>query len=87
MGLYAEYLVRERQTCLDHNVKLRHIGIRDGLPPEVIRELDESVRVTANLTGMTLCLALNYGGRAEILSAVQDIAQGERGKPRHRPHR
>ena len=75
MGLYAEYLVRERQTCIDHNVKLRHIGIRDGLPPNVLKELDESVRVTAVNTGMTLCLALNYGGRAEILSAVQAIAR------------
>ena len=74
MHLYAEYLVRERQTCIDHNVKLRHIGIRQGLPGEVLRELDESVRVAAGNTGMTLCLALNYGGRAEIIAAVQAIA-------------
>jgi undecaprenyl diphosphate synthase len=74
MGLYADYLVRERQTCLDHNVRLRHVGLRDGLPPHVLDELDESIRVTAPMTGMTLCLALNYGSRAEIIAAVKQIA-------------
>jgi len=74
MGLYAEYLVRERQTCLDHNVRLRHVGLRDGLPARVLEELDESVRVTAPMTGMMLCLALNYGSRAEIVEAVKRIA-------------
>ena len=74
MGLYAEYLVGERQTCLDHNVRLRHVGLRDGLPQHVLDELDESVRVTAPMTGMTLCLALNYGSRGEIIEAVKQIA-------------
>ncbi len=74
MGLYAEYLIRERRTCIDHNIRLRHVGLRDGLPASVLRELDESVRVTASNTGMFLCLALNYGSRAEIVAAVRRIA-------------
>ncbi|MBS3734772.1 MAG: isoprenyl transferase [Phycisphaerae bacterium] len=74
MGLYAEYLVRERITVMDHNVRLRHLGRRDGLPEPVLRELDESVRVSANNTGMYLCLALNYGGRAELTDAVRGVA-------------
>jgi undecaprenyl diphosphate synthase len=74
MHLYAEYLIGERQTCIDHNIRLRHVGLRDGLPDTVLEELDRSVSVTAGNTGMTLCLALNYGGRAEIVQAVRDIA-------------
>ncbi len=74
MGLYAEYLRQERGTCIDHNIRLRHVGIREGLPESVLAELDESIRVTASNTGMFLCLALNYGSRAEIVEAVKQIA-------------
>lgn len=74
MHLYEEYLVRERPTLMDNNVRLRHLGRREGLPENVLRELDESLRVSAANTGMTLCLALNYGARAEIVDAVRTIA-------------
>lgn len=74
MHLYAEYLVEERQTVMDNNVRLRHLGRRDGLPEPVLRELDESVRVSSSNTGMFLGLALNYGGREEIRDAVQRLA-------------
>jgi undecaprenyl diphosphate synthase len=75
MHLYAEYLVEERPTVMEHNIRLRHLGRRDGLPAMVLRELDESVRVSADNTGMFLCLALNYGSRAEITDAVGRIAR------------
>lgn len=75
MGLYAEYLVRERPTCMEHNVRLRHVGLREGLPEHVLRELDAGVEATAVNTGMTLCLAINYGSRAEIVHAVRRIAR------------
>jgi undecaprenyl diphosphate synthase len=74
MHLYAEYLVSERPTVMGHNVRLRHLGRRDGLPAGVLKELDESVRVSAANTGMVLCLALNYGARAEITDAVRRLA-------------
>ena len=74
MHLYEEYLVRERPTLMENNVRLRHLGRRRDLPEGVLRELDESLRVSAENTGMTLCLALNYGGRAEIVDAVRGIA-------------
>ncbi|MBI5724123.1 MAG: isoprenyl transferase [Planctomycetes bacterium] len=76
MHLYAEYLVQERKTVMDHNVRLRHLGQREGLPEAVLRELDESVRVSSVNTGMYLCLALNYGSRAEIVDAVRSLAAG-----------
>jgi undecaprenyl diphosphate synthase len=74
MHLYAQYLVEERPTIMDHNIRLRHLGIRDGLPDSVLGELDESVRASSQNTGMHLCLALNYGARAEIVRAVQQLA-------------
>ncbi len=74
MHLYAEYLVRERPTVMAHNVRLRHLGRREGLPANVLKELDESVSVSAGNTGMVLCLALNYGARTEITDAVRHLA-------------
>jgi len=74
MGLYAEYLRRERQTVMDNNVRVRHLGRRDGLPQAVLDELDTTARVSAANTGMWLNLALNYGGRAEVIQAVRRLA-------------
>ncbi len=74
MHLYADYLIHERPTVMDHNIRVRHLGRRDGLPENVLRELDETVRVSSSNTGMFLCLALNYGSRAEIVDAVRAVA-------------
>jgi undecaprenyl diphosphate synthase len=57
-----------------NNIRLRHLGRRDGLPETVLHELDESVRQSATNTGMYLCLALNYGSRAEMVDAVRRLA-------------
>lgn len=78
MGLYAHYLERERPTMSDHNIRFRHIGRREGLPPSVLDEIDATAESTADCTGMYLCLALNYGSRAEICDAVGRIARGVR---------
>jgi len=75
MDLYAEYLRRERQTMLDNSVRFRHLGRREGLPPRVLAELDTCAEQTARATGTWLCLALNYGSRAEIAEAVRRIAR------------
>ncbi len=86
MGLYAEYLARDRQTLVDNNIRLVHLGRRSGLPQSVLDELDESMNVSASNTGTKLCLAINYSGRCEITDAVRDIAtraaEGEI-NPRH----
>jgi undecaprenyl diphosphate synthase len=75
MHLYAEYLAQERPTLMSHNVRLRHLGRREGLPESVLRELEQSLRVTADNTGMHLCLAINYGSRTEIADAVRRLAR------------
>ncbi len=74
MGLYGQYLVAERGEIMDNNIRLVHIGDREGLPPNVLEAMDDTVSVSAANTGLKLCLALNYGSRSEILSAVRRIA-------------
>ena len=75
MHLYADYLRGERPTMIEHNVRLRHLGRRDGLPQSVLDEIDETTEATGSNDGMFLCLALNYGSRAEILDGVKSIAR------------
>jgi undecaprenyl diphosphate synthase len=74
MALLKEYLLAERQKILDQNIRFTVIGRRSGLPDEVLAEIDENVRLTQHNTGLTLCLAINYGSRAEIVDAVQSLA-------------
>jgi undecaprenyl diphosphate synthase len=75
MHIYAYYLVHERPSQIANNVRLRHLGRRQGLPESVLHELDESTRQSSANTGMHLCLALNYGSRDEIIDAVVRLAQ------------
>ncbi|MBN1437711.1 MAG: isoprenyl transferase [Sedimentisphaerales bacterium] len=74
MHLYAHYLINERPTIMDNNVKVRHLGSEEGLPDFVIKELHETVRISQSNTGMTLCLALNYSGRSELVGAIRRLA-------------
>jgi undecaprenyl diphosphate synthase len=75
MALLQQYLVGERQLLMDENIRFRIIGRRDGLSAEVQAEMDESIRRTSGNTGLTLCLAINYGGRTEIVDAVRAVAE------------
>jgi undecaprenyl diphosphate synthase len=75
MSLLQQYLLEERREILDQNIRFTTIGRRDGLPPEVLRELDENIRLSMGNTGLTLCLAINYGGRTEIVDACRDLAE------------
>lgn len=75
MELATLQLAAEREALAAHNVRFRHLGLRDGLPRRVLDELDATERRTASCTGLTLCLALNYGSRSEIVAAVQSIAE------------
>jgi undecaprenyl diphosphate synthase len=73
MGLLQIYIVEERQTIMKNNIRLSIIGRRDGIPPEVLAEMDRSVSMSAGNTGLNLCLAINYGSRSEITDAVKNI--------------
>ena len=75
MHLYTQYLIEIRPTLMRNNVKLIHLGKPAQLPLEVKKELTETIQLTSTNTGMTLALALNYGGRTEIADAAKKIAQ------------
>jgi undecaprenyl diphosphate synthase len=75
MHLYAEYFINERPELMENNVRMRVLGSREGLPDYLIKEMDESLRVSSANTGMWLCLALNYGSRNEITRAVRSICR------------
>ena len=74
MHMYVEYLRAERETMMANNIRFRQIGRLENLPDEVLREVDVTLAETAQNTGLTLTLALNYGSRAEITDAVRAIA-------------
>ena len=75
MALLKEYLIKERAEIMEQNIRFRVIGRREGLPDYVQAEMDENIRVSKGNTGMTLCLAINYSGRTEIVDAVRTLAQ------------
>ncbi|MHC4175807.1 MAG: isoprenyl transferase [Planctomycetota bacterium] len=74
MHLYTQYLIGIRPTLMKNNVKLLHLGRLAGLPGAVQKELTKTIVKTCANTGMILALALNYGGRAEIVDATQKIS-------------
>jgi undecaprenyl diphosphate synthase len=75
MHLLEQYMIEERSTIMDNNLRVRMIGRRTGIPDQVLRELDKTVEMSAANSGMWLNLAINYGGRAELVDSVQAIAE------------
>ena len=75
MELCTNYLVEQRPTMMENNIRFALVGRRSGLPQSLLNELDATIEATSVNTGMTLALALNYGSRAEITDAVQAIAR------------
>jgi undecaprenyl diphosphate synthase len=75
MHLLEQYMIEERSLIMDQNIVVRVIGRRDGIPERVLREIDKTISLSASNTGTRLCLAINYGGRAEMVDAVQRIAR------------
>jgi undecaprenyl diphosphate synthase len=74
MGFNESLLVRRRDELHAKNVRVRFIGRRDWrVPRRVLRRMDETVELTRHNTGMTLTLAFNYGGRAEILDTMRAL--------------
>jgi undecaprenyl diphosphate synthase len=76
MQLYVTYLIGERATIMNNNVRFLHVGRREGLPDPVLQEMDKTIEQSRSNTGLKLCLALNYGARNEIVDAVRKIAYG-----------
>ena len=71
--LLRYYLRREIPKLMKNNIRLYAIGRLDGLPHQVQSELRTAMAETSGNTGLAVNLAINYGGRAEIVDAVNDL--------------
>lgn len=74
MRLLSEFLEKEIDEMNEHNIRFTAIGRTEELPDFVRQRLERTITATAKNTGLTLNLALNYGGRSEIVDAVRKIA-------------
>ena len=75
MGLLVQTLKDQFEDMFKNNIKLNAIGDLDTLPGEVREELYTIIESTKDNTGMTLTLALSYGGKQEIFNAVKEISE------------
>jgi undecaprenyl diphosphate synthase len=75
MALLHQFLREERAEIMEQNIRFRTIGRREDLPARVRRELEETTQLSRDNTGMVLCLAINYGGRTELVDALRSLAE------------
>jgi undecaprenyl diphosphate synthase len=79
MQLLREYLRKEMPLIQKNEIRMRFLGRMDELPAGVQKDVREATEKTAKNRGMVLCIALNYGGRAEIVDAVNAILEERNG--------
>lgn len=75
MNLLRNYLDNSFKDLEENNVKIKFIGEREMLAPDIVEKMNNIEARTLANDGITLCVALSYGGRQEIVSTVQKIAQ------------
>ena len=73
MKLFKEYLKKEKKELDKNNVKLIFSGSREGVNKDLLEEMDNCVEFLQKNNGITLNLAFNYGGRREIIEAVNKV--------------
>lgn len=74
MGLLRLYLRNEVNELHKNNVRLRVLGDRTRLEPDIVALIEQAESKTANNSGLTLLLALSYGGRQELVGAARQLA-------------
>ena len=74
-GLIAKYVKRYSNEFHKINVRLLHMGKSEGLPAETMRDIKKCVELTKNNTAMDVCIALNYGGRQELVESARTLAR------------
>ncbi len=75
MQLLEEYCVKDKKTLMDNHIRLATIGEQSRLPASTRTALSKLIEETADHRAMTLTLAIDYGGREEILAAVKALAK------------
>ena len=83
MMLLKEYIKKELRTLMENDIRFQPIGRLEGLDRSVQREMQRAVDATAGNKGLIFQIALNYGGRAEIVDTVNRILQILRDKDLH----
>ena len=74
MGLLRQYLKTDLQELRKNNVRIRFIGERDMLDADIVAAMEKLEAETAVNDGLTLCIALSYGSRQEIVNAAKKAA-------------
>ena len=74
MLLLEQYMIEERALLMRERIRIAMIGSREGLPQSTLDAMDRTIGLCAGNNGMRLCLAVNYGGRAEIVAAARRLA-------------
>jgi len=73
MRILSDFIDRETQNLHDEGIHLRHLGTMEGVNELLKRKVHQAVDLTRNNTRLTLAIAFNYGGRADILQAIQQL--------------
>jgi len=73
LELAIAVIAHEAQQLNENGVRIKHLGRADRLSPELREELEQAVEMTAGNTGLTLGIAFDYGGRAEIVNAAKQL--------------
>ena len=76
MGMFSERILAETPELDDEGVRMRFIGRRERVTPALLEQMDWAEAETAQNTRITLFIAFNYGGRAEILDAAERYSGG-----------
>jgi len=77
LGLLAKKINKETRAFHQENIRLVHLGRLDRLSQKLSENVKAAVELTKNNTGLTLCLAFDYGSRDEIVQAVRRIADAD----------
>ncbi len=75
MLLLQHYLDVYAKRAKEENIRLVMLGSRDNIAKGLLKKIDNMIEITKNNTGLTFCVAFNYGGRDEITRAVKQIAK------------
>jgi len=73
LNLLSQRIESETQSFHKDNIRLKHLGRLDRLSPKLKQKVEAAVELTQNNTGMTLCLAFDYGSRDEIIQAARRL--------------
>lgn len=77
MNLIHTHLCGELDFYRENGIRVRHIGNFQALPEPIQKDIQQAIDDTANFTGMTVYLAINYGGRDEIIRGVKKIIENK----------